>query len=112
MTFFFVNIFWIFFRATTLERAWQILASMMDFSQIEWISRAFRNGIEAYGFDRDFIFAVSGLAVFIAFFLPSSFEVSQKLEQHWKVRMILTILFGIAGFICVGRVSPFLYFNF
>ena len=111
ITFFFVNIFWIFFRATTLERAWSILASMFGSGKLEWLSKPFREAIEDYGFDKDFILTVCGIAVFIAFALPNAQEICRKLENRPILRMVMSIVFMVVGFWCVGRLSPFLYFN-
>ena len=112
ITFFFVNLFWVFFRATTLKRAYEIIYSMFNFANASGISKAFRNAIEEHGFDKDLIFFVSGAAVFIAFVLPNSFEMNEKLKTHPYFRMLLTVVFATLGFLCVGRLSPFLYFNF
>ena len=112
ITFFFVNLFWVFFRATTVKRAWEIICSMMDFSNLEYLSKPFRRALEDHGFDQDLLFIVCGVAVALAFFSPNSMEMSRKLQQHPRWRMGLTIVFFVIGFLCVGRISPFLYFNF
>ena len=85
---------------------------MFNFANASGISKAFRNAIEEHGFDKDLIFFVSGAAVFIAFVLPNSFEMNEKLKTHPYFRMLLTVVFATLGFLCVGRLSPFLYFNF
>ena len=112
LTFFLVNLFWIFFRATTLKRACEIICSMFDFSNISGVTKPFIHAIEDYGFDKDIIFTVSASAVLMAFFLPNSFEMHLKLQKRPYLRMFLSTLFAVTGFLCVGRVSPFLYFNF
>jgi alginate O-acetyltransferase complex protein AlgI len=112
LTFFLVNIFWVFFRATTLQRACSIIRSMFDFTNAHWITKAFRRAMEEHGFEKDFIFAVFIMAVVFVFFLPNSFEMSKKLQEHPRWRAVLTVLFAVIGFLCVGRYSPFLYFNF
>ena len=112
ITFIFVNFFWVFFRATTLKRAWEIVSSMLDFRKVEWLSRPFRQAVEEYGFESDFVFAVGGLGVLLTFCSPNSFEMSRKLESRPRLRMVLTIVFAVCGFFCIGRNSPFLYFNF
>jgi alginate O-acetyltransferase complex protein AlgI len=112
ITFFFVNLFWVFFRATTLQRAYEIICSMFNFANASGITKPFRNAIEEHGFDKDLIFVVSGIAIFIAFALPNSFEMNEKLKKHPYFRMILTVVFATIGFLCIGRLSPFLYFNF
>ena len=112
LTFFLVNLFWVFFRATSLKRAYEIIYSMFDFSNFAWITKAFRKAIEEYGFDNDFIFTILIIAVVMAFLSPNSFEMNVKLEKHPLWRSFLTVVFAVTGFFCVGRLSPFLYFNF
>lgn len=111
-TFLLVNVSLVIFRSTTLKRAWEIICSMGDIDNIVWISRSFRKGIEDYGFDKDFLFVMLvGAAVFV-FSSPNCAQMCEKLKSHPYIRMVLTILFFVIGFLCVGRVSPFLYFNF
>ena len=112
ITFLFVNFFWVFFRATTLTRAKDILTSMFDFSNVVWLSKAFRHAITEYGFSQDCVFFISVIGILIAFVSPNSFEMDQILQKKTKLRSALTILFFVIGFLCVGRLSPFLYFNF
>lgn len=85
---------------------------MVDFGNIQWLSRSFRRAIEDYGFDKDFIFVLGGISLLIVFLLPNSFEMNKKLRLYPRWRMLLTIIFIVIGFFCVGRNSPFLYFNF
>ena len=112
VTFFFVNIFWVFFRATTLTRAWEIICSMFDFSRAAGLTKAFRHAIEDYGFERGTVMLICAIAAVLAFASPNSFEMNDKLKSRPVWRMVLTVLFTVVGFLCVGRVSPFLYFNF
>ena len=112
LTFLTVNLLWVFFRAATLKRAWEIIESMFDFSHIAWITKSFRQGIEEFGFECGSVFAVCFFAALLTFVAPNSFEMDQRLDSRPRLRMFLTVLFAVCGFLCVGRVSPFLYFNF
>ena len=112
ITFLAVNFLWIFFRATSLKRAWEIITSMVDFGNIKWITKPFKIALEEYGWDKDFLFTTMVFAMLLAFCSPNSFEMNEKLQQHSRLRMFLTVLFLTGGFLCVGRNSPFLYFNF
>ena len=112
MTFFFVNIFWVFFRATTLGRAGDIIYGMFDFTRLEWLSKPFRKAIDDYGFEKDTVLIICAVAAVIAFFLPNVQEISKKLENRPVLRMVMSVVFMVIGFWCVGRLSPFLYFNF
>ena len=112
ITFLLVNLFWIFFRATTLKRAWEIICSMGDLSNAAWLTKSFRKTMENYGFETEFFLAVFVGAALIAFLLPNSSEMESTLKTRPRLRMALTLLFLITGFLYVGRISPFLYFNF
>ena len=100
------------FRVQSFTKTWQLLKIMFDFSKITWVTKEFGKVIEEYGFDRDFIFLVFFGAVAVAFFFPNSTEVNEKLEGHPCRKMFLTVILLVVGFVSVGRISPFLYFNF
>ena len=112
LTFFFVNIFWIFFRATTLRRAWDIVKSMFDFAHIAGFSKEFRRVMGSFDISRDLLFTIFAAAAVIVFLLPNSAKWQRFFEKHPCLRIITTAGFFFIGFICISRKSPFLYFNF
>lgn len=112
LTFFLQALLGILFRAQSFSKTWQILCQMFDFRHIAWMSKPFGKAIEDYGFDRDFIIITYFAAAFTAFFLPNSFEMNDKLKNRPMLKMWITVIFLTVGFISVGRISPFLYFNF
>ena len=112
LTFFFVNIFWIFFRSTTLAGAWNLLRSMFDFSRSMEISEGFKNALQMFDLSRDQLFAILGIFAGTAFLLPNTAVCAQWLKNHPAIRGALAVVFFFGGFICMTRKSPFLYFNF
>jgi D-alanyl-lipoteichoic acid acyltransferase DltB (MBOAT superfamily) len=112
LTFFFVNIFWIFFRATTLQRAWDIVKSMFDILHINGTTKEFRRVMSSFDIPRDLLFGILIGAAIIAFLLPNSAKWKDFFQKHPYCRIIATALFFFIGFICLSRKSPFLYFNF
>lgn len=113
MTFFCVNILWIFFRAKTLERASDIIQSMfMVQSPIHWTG-LFKYSVETYG---GFNFNLYIIMLFIAlgsvFIFPNANEISRKLTNFPLLMSLFTAICFVLGFICIGRDIPFLYFNF
>ena len=85
---------------------------MGDLSNAAWLTKSFRKTMENYGFETEFFLAVFVGAALIAFLLPNSSEMESTLKTRPLLRMALTLLFLITGFLYVGRISPFLYFNF
>lgn len=112
MTFFFVNIFWIFFRSKTLTGAWNVFRSMFDLSGPVVLSSAFRRIFRRFDFPREMLFAILGFSIVLVFFLPNTVVCGQWLQKHPVIQAGLTVVFFLAGFFCISRMSPFLYFNF
>ena len=112
LTFFFVNIFWIFFRSTTLTGAWNLLRSMFDFSRSMEISEGFKDALRMFDLNRDQLFIILGIFAGTAFLLPNTAVCAHWLKNHPAIRGALTVVFFFGGFICMTRKSPFLYFNF
>ena len=112
MTFFFVNIFWIFFRATSLSRAWSILTSMFRFTAPMGVSEVFSDALDSFDLSRDQLLGILAVSAAIALLLPNSAFFAERLKKYTVFRMIATIVFFLAGILCISRMSPFLYFNF
>ena len=111
-TFFFVNIFWIFFRATTLDRAWNIVKSMFDFTYILGTTKAFRRILTNFDIPKNLLFGILIGAAAIAFLLPNSAKWQEIFKKHYRWRILATGVFLFIGISCLSRKSPFLYFNF
>ena len=109
LTFNFINIAWVFFRAENLQGAVNLLKGMF-FGEVVWLrlmdsGTVSTNSIEVWGW------------IFLAFILALACKNSIALSAHIsKVRIIFA---GVGCAICLlkiigdsGASSPFLYFNF
>ena len=109
LTFNFINIAWVFFRAENLQGAVNLLQGMF-FGEVVWLrlmdsGTVSTNSIEVWGW------------IFLAFILALACKNSIALSAHIsKVRIIFA---GVGCAICLlkiigdsGASSPFLYFNF
>lgn len=135
ITFMFVNLAWVFFRANTISDGFAVLKGMCGFNGII-ISKEFANAFNWFsGWDfltwasssTKFVIPIQA-AVYIAiyslitFFAPNSGQLiglvpyngrmSFKYSYAYVILMLLLFLFSISRF--MGNVSPteFIYFNF
>ena len=135
ITFLFVNIAWVFFRAESFESAWRMLKSLVAFDTITmsptfagilyYLSPVFLPQIPVT--KNEMIVSVSTLEhilIFgaVALFLPNSIQVSRYVHYQgrfafdYKFRWAActALFFFVSCMTFVGNVSPskFLYFNF
>lgn len=123
ITFNFVNIAWVFFRATSWDQAIQILSKMFSYQHIilpnSTASRL--NFLTEYGIqfgpwlqniDGSFILIV-WILVFTTFTttLNNSYEIINKF-QPTPTRLVFSIALTIISFMYISNYSEFLYFNF
>ena len=100
ITFLFVLLAWIPFRATDMSQVKQLLAAM--FCPESWsISKSFDL--------QTLLFLIAG--GFIIVFLKPAVDMEEKFRPSW-VNAILTILLLIVPMFFFVKVSPFIYFNF
>lgn len=100
ITFLFVLLAWIPFRATDMSQVKQLLAAM--FCPESWsISKSFDL--------QTLLFLIAG--GFIIIFLKPAVDMEEKFRPTW-VNAILTILLLIVPMFFFVKVSPFIYFNF
>lgn len=123
ITFNFVNVAFVYFRATSFADAHKVLAGMIGYTGIA-LPHAFQNlvaklpvpGVE-FG---HMLFRVRGdattilyIAVFLA--LAVGFRNTNALGSSFKPTigsLIVTIVLTIVGLLFLSRISPFLYFQF
>ncbi|MCX7771188.1 MAG: MBOAT family protein, partial [Proteobacteria bacterium] len=123
ITFNFVNIAWVFFRAKTWDDAMKVLSGMFGLNGIvlpknlekylgflhnygvefgKWLENMpFRKNIESY-------------IIFFTIFCilaPNSNELTERFKPDWK-RAVFTIAIALYAVFNMVRVSEFLYFNF
>ena len=123
ITFTFLNLTWVFFRAPTTKRAIQFFKCLFDFNfsqiDIDFLQNFSFSPVEIllkhFNFEifSSFIglFVLLVLAFLLILFFPNS---SQKME-NFKTSRKNTILISFLLFLCIfqfGNISTFLYFNF
>ena len=121
LTFFFINIAWVFFRALNLESALKVLKGMFFgemripallgeyFSAVKTLGFQVGNWSKLYGSET--YMGLWFLAVFIiVLFLPNSMQLKEKFKTN-ALYMLLTVCFSLSIFM-LYRKSEFIYFNF
>ncbi|MCF0170504.1 MAG: hypothetical protein HUJ87_08420 [Fusobacterium varium] len=114
-----VNIFWVFFRARTLNGALKVLKGMFDIKgliymgthigQIGEITRVYRDFTKGALGNRLNLF-ILGISLIIVFIAKNTFEKNDlKLK---RIECVKIILFTVIGILFLEIDSTFLYFNF
>ncbi|MFW2378358.1 MBOAT family O-acyltransferase [Aliarcobacter butzleri] len=126
ITFNFINITWIFFRAKDFESAMKVLGSMFSFDNIvlpEKLLTKFQFLTEL-GIDSgkvfiniaakaDEIFIFTTLSFIIIFYFKNSMELGNKIKFNIWTLIFLVIFYNISFFMMEQSIiSEFLYFNF
>jgi alginate O-acetyltransferase complex protein AlgI len=107
----FVNIFWVFFRAKSLESALLILKSMLKVNTIrEFITSEFFKTTKPFLGNKE-TFAILVLAIIISITLSNSFEKMSSLKLK-KRNILEKNIYIIVSLTLLNRVTEFLYFNF
>ena len=123
LTFNFVNIAWIFFRASNLENALKVIKGMFGFNGI-YLPRILFNKLyflEAYGIkfgglleniggNKNTLIWVIGGMVLVLFF-NNSIEIKENFKRN-HITMIMGVMVFLYAIISLNNVSEFLYFNF
>ncbi|MBB3112688.1 D-alanyl-lipoteichoic acid acyltransferase DltB (MBOAT superfamily) [Paenibacillus phyllosphaerae] len=103
ITFVYVVIAWVFFRATSIDQAMRILKGMF--------------GLSGFDFDEDsFIALLPAIAMLVIFFpivlfAKNSSERMETFRPTWLIGLIIAFLF-IVSLLYFNQISEFLYFNF
>ncbi|MFD0711936.1 MBOAT family O-acyltransferase [Paenibacillus sp. GCM10027626] len=103
ITFIFINVTWVFFRATNYDQAERILKGMFGMSGLMPQMASLKLLLPA----------VLMIIVFfpIAVFARNSSERMNALKPNWKTGVAIAFLF-IVSLLYFNRISEFLYFNF
>ena len=108
-TFFFVNITWVYFRATSIEKANYIIKSMFGL-----------NGFEPLAIDKLRLSFENGsiklsllmlIGTIILLFIPNSVELSKKFKPN-AIFFTVTLVLMLISILSINKVSEFLYFQF
>lgn len=108
-TFFFVNITWVYFRATSIEKANYIIKSMFGLNGFEPIiinklRFSFENGSIKLS-----LLALIGTIILL--FIPNSIELSKKFKPN-SIFFTVTLVLMLVSILSINKVSEFLYFQF
>jgi len=104
ITFNFVNIAWVFFRAKDFESVEKILGGMIGVSGV-----VLPNVLEGFISSKDLRLII--IVAILTMIMKNSFEWSQKLKPTIKFQL-LTIALLAYGILSLSNVSEFLYFQF
>jgi alginate O-acetyltransferase complex protein AlgI len=122
LTFNFVNLAWVFFRARTWNDALKVLAGMAGKSGVMLAPSAEKDlsFLKQYGvsFGEPFFRAIDksaayllGASLLLALFARNSDQLAAAFRPS-KTMLALTILLAVSALISMNKVSEFLYFNF
>ena len=109
VTFFFVNITWVYFRAISIEKANYIIKSMFgmngfDSIVINKLRLSFENGSIKLS-----LLALIGTIILL--FIPNSVEFSKKFKPN-ALFFTVTLVLMFVSILSINKVSEFLYFQF
>lgn len=111
ITFNFINIFWIFFRAKSLKTAFLVLKSMFKITTLrQFITPEFKRISKPFLGNKTTLFILI-LATLISIILTNSYEKKENLKFN-KRNMIQLSLYFVMSLMLLNRVTEFLYFNF
>ncbi len=110
MTFLFCNFAWVYFRASSFDKANQIISSMFGLNGfaplvIDKLRFSFEGG------DLKLSFFLIIPAFIIVFCLPNSLEIANKFKNDWKF-FTSTLILLVISTLYIYKVSEFLYFQF
>ena len=110
LTFMFVNCAWVFFRATTFERAFEILTAMFSVPSGGVLNMA---GIITNGsiiiIGLVYILLVISLVVTLSF--KNTYELAETFD-YTTINTVYVVILMMVGISFMPRISPFIYFNF
>ena len=109
LTFFFVNIFWVFFRADSLSDAMLIVQSMLNNLNLS-LTQDFTSNLPSILPN-----SVNMIILFASFVLGvvgKTAYLQMETKGHYRWKSVATIVAFVVGCLFISRVVTFLYFNF
>lgn len=100
LTFIFVVIAWVLFRAETVAQARGVFRGMFAPQTL---------GIEVLKLGKDWVLFIAG--GLIVLFAPPVYAMAEKFRPYWW-NAVITIAVLISSIFCFVKSSPFIYFNF
>lgn len=109
LTFFFVNIFWVFFRADSLSDAMLIVKSMFDNTNLS-LTMDYTSNLPSILPNK-----VNMMILFASFILGVFGKTAyqwMETKGHYRWKSMVTVVAFVVGCLFISRVVTFLYFNF
>lgn len=111
LTLFFINIFWVFFRANSLKDVKKILVPMFTVRSLpELISDEYR-GLSSIYFRNTVNFSFLLLAILIIIFFRNAYLKMQKMSLK-RYHIFEITIYVVGSILFLERAATFLYFNF
>ncbi|MGL4673017.1 MAG: MBOAT family protein, partial [Cetobacterium sp.] len=110
LTLFFVNIFWVFFRANSLLDVKKVLLSMIDYRSLDKFITIHYRDLSSEYFRNLVNLSILLVAITIISLLPSYRRVD-KVGKKWKIKLEI-VVYITSSLLLIQRATTFLYFNF
>lgn len=109
ITFFFINILWVLFRADNMHEAWVIISSMFDNHQF-YLSPAYTSHLPSI-LPNSVNMMILFFAMLAGVIGPTAYQLCN--DYGWyRAKQAVTIICFVGGVLFISRVVTFLYFNF
>lgn len=109
ITFFFINILWVLFRADNLHEAWVIIRSMFDNHEL-YLTSAYTSHLPSIMPNKVNMIILFASMV-LGLFGPTAYQLMTG-SKHTALKQIAIVVCFAAGTLFISRVVTFLYFNF
>lgn len=109
ITFFFINILWVLFRADNKHEAWVIISSMFDNHQL-YLSPAYTSHLPSI-LPNSVNMMILFFAMLAGVIGPTAYQLCN--DYGWyRAKQAVTVICFVGGVLFISRVVTFLYFNF
>lgn len=109
VTFFFVNIFWVIFRADSLSQAGCVIRAMFDNTQLALTETVTSHLPSILPNSVNMIILFT--AIFIGVVGPTAYKLTFE-NKSYRFKQVIAVACFVTGVLFVSRVVTFLYFNF
>lgn len=109
ITFFFINILWVLFRADNMHEAWVIISSMFDNHQF-YLSPAYTSHLPSI-LPNSVNMMILFFAMLAGVIGPTAYQLCNDYGKY-RAKQAVTIICFVGGVLFISRVVTFLYFNF
>jgi len=109
ITFFFINILWVVFRADNMNKAWIIIKSMFDNHNLYLTSQYTSNLPSIMPNSVNMIILI--VSILLGIIGPTAYSLMTDYRMPRK-KQALTVICFVVGVLFISRVVTFLYFNF